>query len=247
MLQDLHSHTYFSFCGKDEPREVIEAAIAGGLQMLGLSDHSYGVGVQREYRYAPQEHAFLVDYQRCLNAYLELQQLLKEKYADKIQLKCGIEVPSAPYAYMLLPAGADISGFDYCLLEHLDFPDTTQPDLFAFAKRCGCGRVGIAHTDLPAFIRRQGLDITDYFKRMAEQRIFWELNVSYDSIHNFKEHAYVEAFFADEALQEAVRRSGVELSVGFDGHRVAEYKPDRVKDYCRRVEALGIPMAFEKE
>jgi predicted metal-dependent phosphoesterase TrpH len=28
MIQDLHSHTYYSFCGKDDPTDVIEAAIA---------------------------------------------------------------------------------------------------------------------------------------------------------------------------------------------------------------------------
>ena len=37
MYQDLHSHTYYSFCGKDAPEAVVEAAIAGGLELFGLA------------------------------------------------------------------------------------------------------------------------------------------------------------------------------------------------------------------
>ena len=44
MRQDLHSHTYYSFCGKDTPEEIIEAAIAGGIELFGISDHAHGVG-----------------------------------------------------------------------------------------------------------------------------------------------------------------------------------------------------------
>ena len=29
MIQDLHSHTYYSFCGKDSPSAIVEAAIDG--------------------------------------------------------------------------------------------------------------------------------------------------------------------------------------------------------------------------
>ena len=31
MIQDIHSHTYYSFCGSDKPEEAVEAAIAGGV------------------------------------------------------------------------------------------------------------------------------------------------------------------------------------------------------------------------
>ena len=43
MIQDLHAHTYYSFCSKDRPETVIETAIAGGIQQLGICDHNYGV------------------------------------------------------------------------------------------------------------------------------------------------------------------------------------------------------------
>ena len=45
MIQDLHSHTYYSFCGHDSPQKVIEAAIAADIEMLGINDHNYGIGL----------------------------------------------------------------------------------------------------------------------------------------------------------------------------------------------------------
>ena len=54
---------------------------------------------------------------------------------------------------------------------------------------------------------------------MAANRIFWEMNVSYDSIHNFRVHPYMLAFFNS---------------------------PDRVRDFCSRLSALGIRMPFEE-
>ena len=81
---------------------------------------------------------------------------------------------------------------------------------------------------------------------MAEENIFWEMNVSYDKTHGYREHAYVNAFFADERCQELVRESGVLLSVGFDGHRVEDYLPDRVRGYCQRIKELGLRLVFEE-
>lgn len=47
MIQDLHSHTYYSFCGADTPEAVVEAAIRGGIDMIGITDHAHGVGEAR--------------------------------------------------------------------------------------------------------------------------------------------------------------------------------------------------------
>ena len=81
---------------------------------------------------------------------------------------------------------------------------------------------------------------------MADENIFWEMNVSYDSIHGYREHKYFLDFFADEAKQEIIRKSGVRVSVGFDGHRVEDYLPDRVAGYCKKLTELGIKMPFEE-
>lgn len=250
MLQDLHSHTYYSFCGKDTPEAIVEAAIAGGLDTFGITDHNYGVGYARHSVFCATANMELDNYERTLRRYYDHINLIKEKYAGKINVLRGIELctlKSEQHPNFSLPEGADISYFDYCLIENLDnHTSITGGDLFAYAKRCGTPLVGVAHTDLFAHIAKLGEDPLDYFTRMAEQNIFWEMNVSYDSIHGYREHKYFLDFFADEEKQETVRRSGVRVSVGFDGHRVEDYLPDRVAGYCKKLTELGIKMPFEE-
>ena len=150
--------------------------------------------------------------------------------------------PKKRYA---LPDGVDVSYFDYALMETLDNPESScaHGDLFAFADRCGC-KLGVAHTDLFRFIRSIGEDPFAYFVRMRERGIFWEMNISHDSIHSYREHPYMLEFFQNEEQQDIVRRSGVEISIGFDGHRVGEYPGERVVRFCRMAENLGLRFAF---
>jgi len=247
MIQDLHSHTYYSFCGRDNPEEIVKAAIAGGIELFGICDHAHGAGQGRKAVYkAAADGVSFRDYERALIRYYDHMDLVRHKYRDQIKILCGIEVNTqGNYPNAALPEEADISFFDYCLIENLDYPESiTGGDLFPFAKRCGCRVKGVAHTDLFGHIAKLGQDPLDYFKRMAEENIFWEMNVTYDSIHKYVEHPYMLEFFRNEEQQEIIRRSGVCLSVGFDGHRVEDYLPDRVTDYCRKVEALGIPLVF---
>lgn len=246
MLQDLHSHTYYSFCGGDQPEEVIEAAIAGGIEVLGITDHNYGIGYARLDFFFSKAEDFKEDYERTLKRYYDHINLLKEKYEGKIKILRGIEVATLNEDRYALPESADISYFDYCLVENLDWKGRTitNGDLFAFAKRCGCP-VGIAHTDMFSFIQSIGEEPLAYFTKMAEHEIFWEMNVNLDSIHKGHEHEYMLEFFENKEQQEIVRRSGVRLSVGFDGHRIYDYKPERIKDYCRRITEMGITLAFE--
>ena len=246
MIQDLHAHTYYSFCSNDKPEKVIEAAINAGVEQFGICDHNYGVGCARKefcYDKGPNRNA---DYGKTLIRYYDHMNALKEKYRNKIKLLCGIEVctllTNDSYA---LPSGADISFFDFCLVENLDARNSfLQGDIFPFAQTCGCP-TGIAHTDMFAFIKSIGEDPYRYFRKMAERGIFWEINVNLDSLHSFKTHDYVTEFFKNKEQQEIVRKSGVKLSVGFDGHIVKEYKPDRVKTACRLIKNMGIHLVFE--
>jgi hypothetical protein len=54
----------------------------------------------------------------------------------------------------------------------------------------------------------------------------------------------VEAFLNSEEQLDVVRRSGARVSVGFDGHRVGDYLPQRIADYCCRLTEAGIPLIF---
>ena len=248
MIQDLHSHTYYSFCGKDSPDAIVEAAIAGGIELFGICDHSYGVGFGTWEAYeAPIDIVPNRFDPLMLRKYYDEIGAIKEKYTGRIRILCGLEIATDSSRIKApLPKDADVSFFDYCLIESLAADDsTTSGDLLGFVKRCGCKNIGIAHTDMFSFIASRGEDPYRYFKRMAEENIFWEMNVSYDSIHNYREHNYVLEFFENKEQQAIIRESGVRLSVGFDGHRVEDYLPTRVANYCKKITDLGIKLAFE--
>lgn len=204
MYQDLHSHTYYSFCGGDRPEEIVEAAINGGLDVFGITDHNYGVAFLRfDVFTLPEVYQKLPDNdgERAYRRYFDHINLIKEKYKDKIDVKRGIEIctlKSEQHPHYSLPPTSDISFFDYCLIENLDHPTSiTGGDLFKYRERLGTPIVGIAHTDMFSFIKSKGFDPLDYFREMAKNDIFWEMNVSYDSIHNYREHSYMKAFFDD--------------------------------------------------
>ena len=56
----------------------------------------------------------------------------------------------------------------------------------------------------------------------------------------------IQDLHENEEQQAIIRESGVRLSVGFDGHRVEDYLPDRVAHYCGRITEMGIKLAFEE-
>lgn len=247
MIQDLHAHTYYSFCSKDEPEKMIETAIRAGVQQLGICDHNYGVGCARPDFCWGKGACLNADYGKTLVRYYDHMNLLREKYRNKIKILCGIEIctsTKSPDSYAL-PHSADVSFFDFCLVENLDDPTSiTKGDIFAFAKRCGCP-TGIAHTDMFAFIKNLGEDPYRYFRKMAEAGIFWEMNVNLDSVHEFKTYDYTTEFFKNKEQQEIVKKSGVRLSVGFDSHACREYKPQRVITACKLIKDMGVRLAFE--
>ena len=140
----------------------------------------------------------------------------------------------------------DLSGFDFCLIESIGSSNTVCKDLFEFADECGCPSVGLAHTDLPTYLKSKEIDTFKCFSKMAQKGIFWEMNVNYDSIHKYREHEYVKNFFASEELQDVVRRSGLKLSIGFDGHKIEDYLPRKIHDACKKAEELKIPLVFDK-
>lgn len=222
MVQDLHSHTYYSNCGADEPVLLVEKAIESGIELFGITDHNYGIG-----RRKPEYFNTLTE--------------LRDRYKDRIRLLRGIEI--ATVNNLCITPDEDISYFDYCLIEHIDIPNSCVGGMgiFDFVKRCGC-RAGIAHTDLFSYLKMMEIDPLGYFTRLAEQGIFWEMNMSYDSIHAYREHAYVKDFMKSEYQQDIIRRSGIRISVGFDSHRLAEYREDRVKDMCAFIESIGIAL-----
>lgn len=222
---DLHSHTHYSFCGRDLPQDLVDTMVRNGVRLLGITDHNYGIGKRK------------AEYERVI------RQLAADN-ADRLRILCGIEIATIPGNFDIADP-AEIAGYDYCLLEHIDHPDSlAKDDLFGFAEKLGI-RCGIAHTDMFAYCDNRGYDRREFFGKLAEHGIFWEMNVSYDSIHRYREHAYVADFVNDPEKQAIVRETGVYISVGFDGHRREDYDGHRVAETIKFLKNAGIRTADE--
>ena len=217
---DIHTHTYYSFCGKDDPHDLINKAIEHGVSLLGICDHNYGIGERKA-------------------EYLKKVRDLAEQYKSKIKIICGIEIATIPCNYEQ-GIEKDIKEYDYCLIEHIDYEDSiVGNDLFDFCKKMGI-TCGIAHTDLFKYCDARGYDYLDFFSKMAENNVFWEMNVSYDSIHNYKEHQYVLDLINDKEKLEIVQKSGIVVSVGSDCHRCEEYNGFKLHEMYSFLKKNGV-------
>lgn len=223
-IMDIHSHSWYSGCGRDDPRRIIHAAIEGKIELFGIADHNYGIADRKR-------------------KYYNEMQIYKEEYKNDITLLCGIEIATLPHLYDVVPQ--DIEGFDYCLLEQIDADVSLSfGKLFDFKENLEI-KTGIAHTDLFRMAETLQADPLDFFSGLAKHDIFWEMNVNYDSIHSYREHAYVKELFENEWQQEVIRKSGIRISVGFDGHRTEDYLPERIHSACKTIESLGFKTADE--
>ncbi len=78
-MRDLHTHT--TYCdGKNTPEEMVLAAIKKGMSCLGFSGHSYTFF----------DESYCMSKQGVKDYCAEIA-ALREKYADKIDILCGIE------------------------------------------------------------------------------------------------------------------------------------------------------------
>lgn len=223
MIFDLHSHTYYSGCGRDEPRVLVQTAAEQGVELLGITDHNYGIGTRKA-------------------AYLDEMRAVAVEFRDRLQVLCGIEISTQPHLFDIADP-LEIAAYDYALIENIDDPASLAwEDLFAFCARLGIP-CGIAHTDLFCYCAVRGFEPTAFLRKLAAHGIFWEINVNYDSIHGLRTHPYVARFITalDEII--AVRESGVAVSVGFDSHRVEEYDGGRVRRMCEFLKQNGIRTA----
>lgn len=122
MLSDLHVHTNFSD-GKNTPEEVVQAAIALGMDCLGFSDHSHSPQPGGDRWSMPLAKK---------GEYIEEIARLKRKYAGRIKILCGTEqdlysdAPTDGYDYL-------IASLHFLLLpceEEIYMPVDETPELY---------------------------------------------------------------------------------------------------------------------
>ncbi len=104
-MLDIHSHTIFSFDGRQQPEEAVKRAIELGCKVLGFSEHL-------DYDYVVNGmEVSLTDVEAYFKTFLQL----KEKYAGRITLLCGLECGYDSKAQCLYEQIFKKYPFDYCI------------------------------------------------------------------------------------------------------------------------------------
>lgn len=102
-LFNLHTHSNFSD-GKANAEDVVIEAINQGLEVLGFSDHSP----------VPFENTFAIKNEN-VNNYISTIKSLKEKYQDKIDIYCSMEMDFIPGIVKNFKKTKEELGLDYMI------------------------------------------------------------------------------------------------------------------------------------
>ena len=86
MRADVHMHTSFSHDSEAEPREMIEGAIAKGLEVICFTDH-----YDKDYMGWGDESIFDAD------DYFRTLRPLQEEYRGRIDIRIGVELGMQPH------------------------------------------------------------------------------------------------------------------------------------------------------
>lgn len=219
-MTDLHVHTTFSD-GHSTPEEVVCAAIAAGMTVLGFSDHSYTAFDTR----------YCIPLSK-IQAYRNAVSALKNRFKNQITIRCGIEQdfyseePTDGYDYVIgsvhyiraggqyipVDEGADIlkdaarrhfGGDIYALIEEYyrtvaELPEKVRPDI-------------IGHFDLIS-------------KFNEKNRLFDENHPRYVAAWQAAAHRLLEAGIPFEINTGAISR----------GYRTTPYPAAPIRDYLRQ-------------
>jgi len=213
LITDLHNHTTYSYDGTDSPEAIVKNALRYGLDAVGISDHQFSMPDRFE-------------------EYIREIYLLKEKYADRVNVLCGLEIGTRPKPDDFLASNSAV--LDYCLFESLDSPKAMDfYEFLEWSKLFKCP-IGLAHTDVFALSERYGMDV---LKVMRERNIFWELNLSGN-------YNYYYDFLTNQKKQKAVVESGVFVSIGTDTHNLVDFDIGKLRRITELCEKTGIKSIF---
>lgn len=131
-LIDCHTHTHFSPDAAAEPVQMVERAIELGLEAYAITDHCecnrwYGIDY---YNAEPNEHdtyGFGKDFDKSLDCVTKL----KERYSDRLNLICGIELGQATHDFDIADKAVEDKRLDFIIGSMHELPK--RPD-FCFIK-----------------------------------------------------------------------------------------------------------------
>lgn len=104
MRADVHMHTFFSHDSQSSPREMIEAALAKGLEMICITDH-----FDKGYMGWGEESVFHPE------SYFKALLPLQEEYKNKIDIRIGVEIGMQPHLGAFYKEFTKKYPFDYVI------------------------------------------------------------------------------------------------------------------------------------
>ena len=131
---NLHTHTTFAD-GKHTAEEVVLSAIDAGMGVLGFSEHSFH----------PHPTVFGMESPERQEEYRQEIERLKDVYADRIKILCGIEqdshsgIPTDTYDYVIGSVHYIKLGGEFCCVDL-----SAQTTIDAIKKHCGSDPVAYA-------------------------------------------------------------------------------------------------------
>lgn len=199
---DLHNHTIFSD-GAHSIDELIQNAIATGIDVIGISDHY-----------------------EMINDYKEYCESLNEttaRYKNILKILKGIEIKATTFLNLTSKDIFNINQSDYILIEDCenyisiyDFISITQkilPELNV--------RVGIAHVDLQKINQRFGLKgLSSFFNFLEGSNIFWEINSNFNN--EFYDFVLYDRSDEVQEVINMINNYNIDISVGSDTHDLNE-------------------------
>lgn len=176
------------------------------------------------------DHEFSI--QDRISEYIKAVDTAKGRYKGQINLLCGLEIGTRPYPENFNP---EITRrLDFCIFESLDdYRAMNLNDFLSWRKSFHCPQ-GLAHTDIFRLGERYGVNMLDILKR---ENIFWEINFSGN-------YNYYFDFISNREKQEAVKKSGIAVSVGSDLHWSGDFDKKRLLQTNELVRSLKNPLAL---
>ena len=221
MDYNYHTHTFRCSHATGTEEEYIKRAIENGIRYMGFSDHApfrFPDGSEQYYRVPT---SLVADYFNTLRR-------LREKYADRLDLKIGFEMEYYPEYFDSMLDLAQKSGAEYLILgqHHVYDPPkaipSTKPtddplmlrwfvDTTVEAMKTGVFSY-VAHPDVLSFVGDEEL----YKKEMlriceASKRLNLPLEINFLGIRDGR-------FYPHMSFWELVGNVGAPVTFGFDAH-----------------------------
>lgn len=219
IVNDFHTHTVFSD-GKNTPEEMVLSAIEKGMKRIGISDHSYTSFDDRFCLQRDEE----ANYKKCIAD-------LKEKYAVKIEVLCGLEQDF----YSDWPA----KGYDYVIgsvhyMKHGDviIPVDEDPAMLReAAEKYFDGDIyciaELYYSTVAQVAEKTGADIIGHFDLITK---FIEIGIGIDE----KEPRYIRAWqAAADRLLKAGKYFEINTGAMSRGYRTSPYPSSDILEYLR--------------